>query len=362
MNNPNQDIIVGNQSEKSQSVSAPRIDELFSELAKFGYEERGFVKLIDTSHGDDDIRLNFIISNKWVLRFCKAPEMTEERLADLNRLIDRYIEFGLKCPRFLADAEGKYIHEWNGLACYLQEYIDLPIADELNLDEEEQDKIWHEVLDSVAAFAEKYRDVDISDTMGMYSLFDLSPFDVEIGIDEKQQNFDSLCKELKDLGEHELVERLETKHGQVRENLKKIYRDLPQCVFQDDENFSNVLLDNERHLAGLIDFNLSGTEVIVNHYANLCGGFKDDVEEPMGAETRLKYAIDSYRKYQGRMLSIYNANDLEKQAMPWYTWIALVAGWPQVCFFLDGLKKPALKDEILELLSLMANYSLDRLE
>ena len=82
----------------------------------------------------------------------------------------------------------------------------------------------------------------------------------------------------------------------------------------------------------------------------------------MGAKARLQYAIESYRKYQGRMLSIYNANELEKQAMPWYTWIALVAGYPQVCFFIDGLKKPALKDEIVELLSLMANYSFEGLE
>ena len=362
MSDFNKVSIDGAQSEKSKNVKAPGIDELFSELSKFGYEEKGFVKLIDTSHGEDDIRLNFIISNKLVFRFCKAPEMTEERLADLNRLIDRYIEFGLKCQRLLTDPDGKYIHEWNGLSCYLQEYIDLPIADELNLDKEEQDRVWNEVLDSVAAFAEKYRDVDISDTMGMYSLFDLSPFDVEVGVDEKQQNFDSLCKELKELGEQELVERLEAKHGQVRENLKQVYRELPQCVFQDDENFSNVLLDNERHLAGLIDFNLSGTEVIVNHFANLGGGFKEDIEEPMGAAAILQYAIESYRKYQGRMLSIYNANELEKQAMPWYTWIALVAGWPQVCFFIDGLKKPALKDEIVELLSLMANYSFEGLE
>lgn len=354
--------IEGKQNEKSQSVRAPRIDELFSELAKYGYEERGFVKLIDTSHGDDDIRLNFIISNKWVFRFCKAPEMTEKRLADLNRLIDRYIEFGLKCPRFLTDAEGKYIHQWNGLSCYLQEYVNLPVADQLNMNEETQDALWNEVLDSVAAFAEKYRDVDISDTMGMYSLFDLSPFDVEIGVDEKQQNFDSLCKALKEMGEDELVERLEARHGQVREDLKKIYGQLPQCVFQDDENFSNVLVDREYHLAGLIDFNLSGTEVIVNHIANLGGGFKEDVKEPIGAEARLQYAIDSYGKYQGRMLGIYNANELEKQALPLYTWIALVAGWPQVCFFLDGLKTPELKDEILELLSLMANYSFEGLE
>ena len=65
---------------------------------------------------------------------------------------------------------------------------------------------------------------------------------------------------------------------------------------------------------------------------------------------------EEYRKYQGCMLEIYRASEEEKQAIDWYTWIALAAGWPQVCFFLDGLKNEKLKAEILELLDLLADY------
>lgn len=344
------------------SMTPPCREEILAELAKYGFEAVGDIRLIDTSHDATDIRLNYIIDKKWVLRFCNAPDMTENRLREMNRLIDRYIRFGLKCPRFLTDQQDVFFHEWtrgsvdprDRLVCYLAEYIDLPTAYELKLDPETEEEVWLEVLDSVAGFAEANRDVDLSGTFGMYSLFDLSPFDIPLGLDEKQQNFNSLCEELRKIGEEALVEKLEAKHTKIREKIRSVYKDLPHCVFQADENLSNVLVDENHHMAGLIDFNLAGTEVIVNQFANLGGGFKEEVEEPIGAKVRMDYALASYEKYQGRMLKIYHASPLELQAMEWYSWIALVAGWPQVCFFLDGLKKEPLRNEILELLALLA--------
>ena len=340
-------------------MKSPERVDIFSELSKYGYTGQGDICLIDTSHGSDDIRLNYIIGKKWVLRFCNAPGMTETRLTELNRLIERYIQFGLKCPRFLTDPHGRFFHDLNGLTCYLQEYIDLPTAYEIKLEPQEEERIWQEVLDSVAAFAEMFRNVDLSGTMGMYSLFDLAPYDIPAGKDEKQQNFENLCKALLETGETALVEKLQARHAVIREKIRAVYKDLPRCVFLADENLSNVLVDENHHLAGLIDFNLAGTEVIVNQFANLGGGFKEDVTEPIGADTRMQYAIDSYHKYQKRMIRIYHATELEKRAMKWYTWIALAAGWPQVCFFIDGLKKETLKNEILELLALLADASCD---
>lgn len=346
-----------------EDKKAPTKEDLLVCLEAYGIKADGMdIGLIDTSHDKDDIRLNYLIDKKWVLRITNAPEMTEERFQDLNRLIDRYIDFGLKCPRFIADKDGKFLHEWDGWTCYLQEYIDLTIVYDVHrkLDQDVQDAIWQEVLDCVAGFAEKYRNVDLSDTYGMYSLFDLAPYDIPIGKDEKQQNFESLCQTLTDMGEKALVERLEKKHSEVREKIKAVYCNLPRCVFQGDENFSNVLMTEDYHLAGFIDFNMAGTEVIVNQFANLGGGLKDREREPIGAKARLDYAIESYHKYQGRMLEFYHANDLEKKAIEWYVWISWIAGWPHVCFFLDGLKDEKLKDEVLELLGLLADYELPK--
>ena len=76
------------------NMKVPERIEILSELSKYGYTGLGKICLIDTSHSSDDIRLNYVIDKKWVLRFCNAPEMTETRLTELNRLIERYIQFG----------------------------------------------------------------------------------------------------------------------------------------------------------------------------------------------------------------------------------------------------------------------------
>ena len=357
----NKDCWMGQRMEKEltpgehfpDDMTAPSRDDILSELAKYGFASKGDISLIDTSHDRDDIRLNYIIDKKWVLRFNKAPEMTEKRIRELNRLIERYKDFGLQAPAFLPDKNDRYFHEWNGLIVYLAEYVDLPTAYEL--DSSEWDAIWQEVLDSVAGFAQTYKNVDLIDTMGMYSLFDLAPYDKEVGKDEKQQNFEMLIDALKEVGEPALIDKLTAKHKKIRENLRKVYRELPRCVFQADENLSNILVDEQHHMAGLIDFNMAGTEVIVNQFANLGGGFDEENKEPIGASARWQYAKDSYQKYQDRMLRIYHATEQERLAMKWYTWIALAAGWPQVCFFRDGLKDEKLKQEILDLLGILAD-------
>ena len=335
-----------------EHITPPDRAEILALLAGYGYITDGEVKLIDTSHGADDIRLNYIIDKKWVLRLCNAPEMTEKRMGELNRLIGRYKEFGLRCPAFLPDKNGMFFHKRGRLDCYLSEYVDLRLGNELA--PEAFDALWEEVLDSVAGFAERYRNVDLIDTMGMYSLFDLAPFDIEDGKDEKQKNFESLIETLRGMGEDSLADRLDRKHTDIREKLPGVYRLLPRCVFQADENLGNVLVDENGHMAGFIDFNLAGTEVIVNQFANLGSGFDEEKQEPIGAESRLEKCLSVNRKYTDRLFGIYHATELEKQAYRWYDWIAMAAGWPQVCFFRKALKGDVLKQEVLDLLGLLA--------
>ena len=341
-------------------LEAPGLPEILAELAAFGLEGETSVRLIDSTHDAADVRLNYVIDKKWVLRFCNAPDMTERRMGDLSRLIGRYRAMGLRCPALIADARGVYLHPWKGLRCYLSEYIDLPLAEEVELLDEE--RLCLEVGESVARFAERYRDVDLSETMGMYSLFDLSPFDVPNGVDEKQDNFNQLIRLLRGEGEGALADRLEARHGEVRRRLRTVYRALPRCVFQGDENFSNVLVDGEQHFAGLIDFNLAGTEVIVNQLANLAGFDYDEKRlEPIGAQARLAHALRSFQARVTPMLRVYHATEAERQAMAWYAWIVMVAQWPNLCFFRETLSRDALKEEILELLSLIADLPEERI-
>ena len=343
-----------------KEMEAPGRSDILIELSKFGVQGAAAIRLIDSTHDVSDVRLNYIIDKKWVLRFCNAPDMTEKRMGDLNRLIERYRAVGIKCPAFLADDNGKYLHPWNQFLCCLSEYIDLPLANEIELKDE--DRLSFEVAESVARFAETYRDVDLSETMGMYSLFDLSPFDIPNGVDEKQDNFDRLTGLLRSEGEDGLADRLEARHADIRRKLKAVYRELPRCVFQADENFSNVLIDDAQHFAGFIDFNLAGTEVIVNQLANLAGfDYDEEQTNPEGAQARLEFAIRHFQDRISRMLRFYHASEKERQALIWYAWIVMAAQWPNFYFFKQAIKEGVLKKEICELLSLIADLPESRL-
>lgn len=344
---------------------APTLQDIAGELSKFGIEGANTVKLMDSTREAADIRLNYIIDKKWVLRFCNAPDMTEKRMGELNRLIGRYRAAGYVCPAFVADDSGKYLHPWEDLLCYLSEYVDLPLAREReqDLDDQDSNRLALQVSAMVARFAEAYRNVDLSETMGMYSLFDLNPYDAQVGMDEKQENFEDLMAVLREEQEDALADRLEARHAEVRRKLKAVYRDLPRCVFQGDENLSNVLVDDKRNAVGFIDFNLAGTEVIVNQLANLAGFEYGDEEHPYpgGAEARLELALRGYREDIGRMLTIYHATEQERQALVWYAWIVMVAQWPTACFFEYAMKEGELKREICDLLSLIADLPEERL-
>ena len=330
----------------------PQRSDILTELNAFDIRTFETVQLIDSTHDSSDIRLNYIIDRKWVLRFCNAPGMTEKRMNDLYRLIERYHALGIQCPQFLADSEGRFLHPWKQMICYLSEYIDRPLAGDKKLADGE--RLVHEVQESVAGFAAEYSGVDLSETMGMYSLFDLSPFDIPNGIDEKEDNFNQLIVLLRSEKEDCLAERLIERHAQVRKNLKAVYRNLPRCVFQGDENFSNVLIDENERFIGFIDFNLAGTEVIVNQLVNLAGFDYDEKHaEPEGAQTRLTFAVNGFKKDMNRMLRIYHATESEMQAMRWYAWIVMTAKWPALCYFRECMKG-ALRNEILEMLSLIA--------
>ena len=337
----------------------PQRQDVLDVLSKYGIADADQIKLIDSTRDASDIRLNYIIDKKWVLRFCNAQDMTEARLGDLCRLIDRYHASGVLCPQFLTCSDGKFLSAWKGLKCYLSEYMDYAIAGDEEISDEDQ--LMREVQASVAQFAESYRNVDLSAVMGMYSLFDLSPFDIPNGIDEKEDNFNQLTALLREMQEEAIADALMKRHTLVRSKLKAVYRDLPRCVFQGDENFSNVLIDENQHFVGWIDFNLAGTEVIVNQMANVVGfDYHEDEKEPIGAQNRLTHALHAFQSHIGKMLCIYRASDQEITALRWYGWIVMIAQWPTVCFFRHGIKG-TLRSEILELLGLIAELPEDQI-
>jgi hypothetical protein len=346
----------------SETLVHPGWTELLALLGQYGIGGMESVGLMDTSHDEKDIRWNYLVDKRYALRLTNASEMTEARLEDLIRLIARYGEFGLRCPAFLRGKDGRFFHSWGELTVYLSEYVDLPVAEEADLSKAEQDALRDEVVLSLGRFMERYKDVDLIPIMGMYSLFDLCPYDVPAGVDEKQQNLNALCAALRGMGEEDLARRLAAKNESVRGRLLPIYRSLPRCVTQGDENFSNVLLDESHHLAGLIDFNLSGTDVCANLIANNAD-FNLDIlhDDPVDPSAALEKALTSYRKNAAMLLTVYHATAAERAALIDYAWITLAAQWPYACAYMDRLKKDDARPSTLALLDEIARLDMNRL-
>ena len=338
----------------------PTQEDIREILSLYGIVSFLSCRKIDSSRGEDDIRWNYVIDNKYVLRINSCDVMTEDRLGEINALAGRYMEAGIQCPKYIASRSGAFLVRWAELYCYLSEYLDYELASEKDLRDE--DKLDKEIQDFTAAFARKNRNIGLSEIMSMYSLFELCPYDQKAGIDEKQENLNALIEVLEELDCAELGRSLSDRNEAIRQELKGFYRQLPRCVFQGDENSTNVLIDEEEHFVGLIDFNMSGTEVIVNYLANnagFCVKEKDlEVNEP---ENALTNAISHYRANMQRLLALYGAEETERRAAALYAYIILISSWPNVCCYRYGLAQKELTEKTRRLLERISELDVGRL-
>lgn len=324
-------------------------------LGLFGIADYDRAACIDSSHGEGDIRCNYIIDRQYVLRVNSAHIMTDARLAELNALVARYRDFGLEAPLFLQTADGRFTVEREGMLCYLSEYLDRPLADEVKHRCREQ--LIEERAVLVARFAQRFKNVDLVDTRSMYSLFDLSPYDQLTGVEEKQENLEQLTAELTAAGEVELADRLTRCNEDIRRQLRAVHWTLPRCVFQGDENFSNLCVDGQDHIVGLFDFNMSGTEVIANYLANIAfqGNFffTDEIMETRTAEEIYQMVMDAYRRNTELICQHYRFTGEELTAYRLYSGIVLLSGYCNVQAYCAYLKEEATRDKVTALLRLI---------
>ena len=330
-------------------------NEIEQILDGFGIEAFENMEMIDSSHGDSDIRYNYIIDKNYVLRINSAKVMTEERVVELNALIKRYNDFGVKAPCFIPDKFGTYVVQYKKYYCYLSEYLDYPLA--IDVESAFRREIYNERIEFICRFAEKFKDYELSDTLSMYSLFELAPYDKPKGIDEKQENFNNLLEDLKLIGELELVNRLTMVYEAIRAELLSVYKRLPRCVFQGDENLSNLCVDENKHIVGLFDFNMAGTEVIANYLANIAFqgdfDFSEELLEKYSAEEVFDKMMVAYKDSTRCIQKFYQFTSEEKRAYQLYSQIVLISGYMNQWAYSEFLKSEKYKDKIIRVLWLI---------
>ena len=305
------------------------------------------IKIIDSSK-PNDFRFNIILDNKYVVRINNKDVITEERLAEIDRLISRYNDIGVYVPHYIKNNDGRYSLKSNDMICYVSEYADYPLASEIDINHEQLVK---ETVLHLGILAKEYSNYDLSKVKSMWSIIDLAPLDVDI--DEKQENINWLVEELKKIGEDNITKRVMSFNNLNRNKILEVFNDLPRCVYQGDLNDSNILI-KDNHFYGLIDFNMSGTEVNINCFLSETNR---SLEEEDLEKYTVKELLDEMINYQNKYLSIFNnyqLNDIEKQVFENYRNLILISQYPNVCCFVNGIKGKC-KEKVLELIELIIN-------
>lgn len=330
--------------------------EMAAIMSLFGLTFQQLTKVSDTSRSEKDKRFNYILDNRYVLKVHSACAMWEERLQEINRLIMRYRSIGVYCPALIPALAGSLSCQWEKKGekyiCYVEEYAKYPLY-ELDAAYDRR-----EVVEHLGVLAAKYSGMDLSQTRSMWSIIDLAPLDVDI--DEKQENTNTLVNALCSNGHPALAKRLERYNHMLREQILRVFDDLPRCVFQGDLNMTNLLHDHGR-FAGLIDFNLSGTDVNINVFLNETNWFPEEQEFD---KMSVQEMVSVMENIQAEQLSVifqhYSLNHVEQFAFPYYQRIVALFQYPNVCAMVKWLKEEGRRERCVELIQAMMDKPLHK--
>ncbi len=322
------------------------ITEIQEIISRFGLSVQSITDFYDTSHSDDDKRLNYILDQKYVLKLNSICSMWEARLQEIHRLIERYHSIGIYCPNLIPTLDGSLSYTWhkNGqeYTCFVEEYAIYPV---IGWGMEHDRK---EVIEHLGVLASKYTDTDLSEIKSMWSIIDLAPLDVDI--DEKQENTNTLTDALRKNGYEDLAAKVETFNRMLRDKIISVFDKLPRCVYQGDLNSTNEL-HKDGHFVGLIDFNMAGTDVNINVFINETNWFPEEEEFDSLSITKI-LEIQELKEAESLavILQNYTLNDVEEYAFPYYKRIVNLFQYPNTCLMVEWLNSDARREKCAQLI------------
>ncbi len=232
------------------------------------------IKRHELSRGDDDFREVYIVSDgerKLAIKHTSNAFTDEVHIRAWEALIEAYNSLGIYCPRIVKNKYGeicrKYTENERDFFIYAEEYAFYDTAEHIGEDK----YLLHDKIPS-------YND-DLMLSLGKvaaarlrlmpwhtsYCL--LEPFCPPDTVDEQTECaellFSYIYEKLPDLKTE--CDELKRIFYSIKSDLSRVYHELPTSCFQGDLNRSNILLDGACSFAGLIDFNLSGREPILNY-------------------------------------------------------------------------------------------------
>lgn len=296
------------------------------------------IEIINSSK-EGIFKLNILIDKKYVLRI-NEKHMDEERLSEIDNIAKRYQTLGILTPRLLKNQMGKYSYPlFDNKIAFVSEYLDYDTCEKMSYDFYYHN-IYPEVLNLIANFSKRYSNIDLSKNYSMWSIEKLTSFDNQI--DEKQENLNLLIEYLDKIQEFEIVKKLKKINYNNRNIIKGLFEILPKTVIQGDLNPSNILVFENRFI-GLIDFDMSGTEVNVNNFVSETNGFPNF--EEVNEENYIIFINNWFKKQKEDLksiLEIYSLNKDEEKAIIAYRNIGIISQFSNVIGYLNILKKDQL--------------------
>ncbi len=232
------------------------------------------IKTLELSRGDDDFRKVYIVTDgttKLVIKHTSNAFTDGERIIGWAALIEEYNRLDVYCPRIVCNRGGtlyfRYTIDGRDYYVYAEEFARFAIAEDVG----ERNYLLPSGLpafndDSMLALGRvAAARFDMMSWPSAYCL--LEPFCPPDTTDEQTECAEKFFSFIdQNLPEHRAASNeLKALFYDTKQQLAAVYSTLPVSCFQADLNNSNILLDDERRFKGLIDFNLSGREPILNY-------------------------------------------------------------------------------------------------
>ncbi|MGI6157448.1 MAG: phosphotransferase [Saccharofermentanales bacterium] len=303
----------------------------------------------DTSHGLSDIRINFYVNKDWIIKIHSKNDLNQAVFLELRKVIENYNKSGIYAPRYHPASDGYYLYEFcfegREFLAWTEEYAPYESADFDNYSEE----VKIDVLEKTAKYMRLNTNKDLMSRYSMWSIIELAAWDEEI--DEKEENYRLLREALLSVNQSDLISQLDELNTCCRKRIKKAWPQLRKCSIQGDLNATNILLDHGK-FAGLIDFNMAGTEVNIN---NILNETRYDLSMADFENLTAKEIYKKMTNYREHLLfhifKFYEPDKHEKNAWDDYRKIVDLFLWPNVSLWNDLIRHNMCRDKVLDLIT-----------
>ena len=246
--------------------------EINKMIAFFHTEEPVSCKWEDTWTEEEDSRTIIYVEypeGKYVIKAAANDFTTTERVAGWVEMINNFREMGYYCPMLRKSRNGNYaemleVQEKN-FVVWEEEFAKYSLPKDVKDKPKTADGKRYLYVDEKHEFVAKVGQKHFSNTWGDSLYVRLAP----VGWAETDEVTDCV-EEFKKLVKEKAPKfngRLERVLALFRENqekLEQVYFNLPTSVFQEDTGDNDLLLDEEGHFRGVLDYNLSGKDTVLN--------------------------------------------------------------------------------------------------